>query len=135
MVRPFDAVEIRQRQFGIDDFDIAGRIDLSGHMDDVVVFETAHHVRDGVDFANVREKLVAQALALRCPGDQSCDIHELHRGRQNLLRMHDGGELLQTRIRHRHHAHIGINGAKGIIFRRDLRARQRVEQCGLAHIR
>ena len=69
------------------------------------------------------------------PATKSCDIHELHGRRQNLLRMHDGGQLLQTRIRHRHHADIGINGAEGIILRGDLRARQRIEQGGLAHIR
>jgi hypothetical protein len=33
---------------------------------DVVVLEAAHHVRDGVDLADVREKLVAAAAVRRC---------------------------------------------------------------------
>ena len=55
---------------------------LPGDVHDVVVLEAAHHVRDRVDFADMRQKLIAQALALRGAGHQARDIDELHRGRQ-----------------------------------------------------
>ena len=48
-------------------------------MHDVVVLEAAHHVRDGVGLADVREELVAEALALRGAGDQAGDVDELDR--------------------------------------------------------
>ena len=48
-----DAVEIRQRQLRVDDFDVARRIDLAGDMNDVVVLEAAHHMCDGVNFTDM----------------------------------------------------------------------------------
>jgi len=47
---------------------------------DVRVLEAAHHVRDGVAFADIGEELVAQAFALRCAGHEPRDIDELDRG-------------------------------------------------------
>ena len=135
LVRPLHAVEVRQREFGVDHFDVAGGIDLAGHVNDVVVLEASHHMRDRIHFANVRKKLIAQPLALRRAGHQSGDVHEFHRGRQNFLGMHDGRQFFQPRIGHRHHAYIGIDGAEGIVLRRDLRARQCIEQRGFAHVR
>ncbi len=52
---------------------------LAGDVHDVVVLEAAHDVRDRVDFADVREELVAEAFALRCAGDEAGDVDELHR--------------------------------------------------------
>ena len=62
LIGPIDAVEIRQRELGVDHLDVAGRVDLAGDMDDVVVLEATDHVRDRVDLADVGQKLVAQAL-------------------------------------------------------------------------
>ena len=59
-----DAGEIRKSQFGIDHVNVGDRIDATGHMHDVVVDEAAHHVRDRVGLADMRQELVAQALAL-----------------------------------------------------------------------
>ena len=85
--RPFSTVaKIRQRQLGVDDLDIGERIDAAGDVHDVGALEAAHHVRDGIHLADVRQKLVAQPLALRSAGDQTCDVDELDRGRNDLLR-------------------------------------------------
>jgi hypothetical protein len=59
----FDRAHVGQRQLGLDHFDVVHRADLAGHVDHVVVFEAAHHIDDGVGFADVRQELVAQALA------------------------------------------------------------------------
>ena len=61
-------------------------------MHDVIVLEAAHDVRDRIDFADVRQELIAEALALRGARDQSCDIDEFHRRGEDLLGMHDGGK-------------------------------------------
>ena len=85
----FDDLEIRQRELGVDDFDVVARGDAVRHVHDVVVLETAHDVRDRVGLANVREKLVAETLAFRGARDQACDVDEFHRGRNHFLRLHD----------------------------------------------
>ena len=99
-----------------------------------VVFETAHHVRDRVGLADVREELVAEALALRRAGHEARDVDEFDRGRHDLLRLHDLRQRVEPQVRHRHDADVGVDGAERIVLRRDLRARQRVEQRGLADV-
>src|SRR3546814_16448206 len=94
--------------FGFYDFDVGDGIDLAGYVDDVGVFEAAHHVDDGVGFADVRQELVAQAFALAGAGHQAGDVDELHRGRQDALGPDNAGQLLQARIRHLHHAPVEI---------------------------
>ena len=110
-------------------------IDAARHVHDVGVFEAAHHVRDRVGLADVRQELVAQALALRRAGHQARDVDEFHRGGHDLLGLDDLRQRVEPRIRHRHDAHVRIDGAERIVLRRDLRARQRVEQRGLADVR
>ena len=44
-------------------------------------------------------------------------------------------QMIETRIGYRHDAHIWIDRAERIIFSGDLRARQRIEEGGFAHIR
>ncbi len=110
--RLVDGVEIGQRQLGIDRFDVGDRIDLAGHVHDVGVLEAAHDVSDRVDFADVREELVAEPLALRRARDEAGDVDELDRRRNDFLRLHDVGERLQARIGHRHDADVRIDRAE-----------------------
>ena len=49
--------------------------------------------------------------------------------------LHDVGQFLQARIRHRHDADVRIDGAEGVVLGGDLRARQGVEQRRLADVR
>ena len=44
----FHSRQVGQCQLGIDGLDILARIDPSGHMNHVVVRETAHHLGDGI---------------------------------------------------------------------------------------
>ena len=126
--------EVGERQLGVDDVDVRNRVDASGHVHDVVVVEAAHHVRDRVGLADVREKLVAETLALRGAGHQAGDVDELDGRRQDLLGVRDIGQQREARIGHGHHADVGIDGAERVVLGRDLRARERVEKRGLAHV-
>ena len=90
-------LQVGQRQFGLDDFDVGDGVDLAGDVDHVGVFEAAHHVDDGVGFADVREELVAQALALAGAGHQAGDVDEFDGGRQDALGLDDLGQLVQGR--------------------------------------
>jgi hypothetical protein len=58
-------IEIAQDEFRVDDFDVADRIDRAGDMVDVVVLKTAYDLNDRIDFADVGQKLVAEAFT-RC---------------------------------------------------------------------
>src|SRR6185312_6675975 len=122
-------------QLRVDSLDVRQRVDLTGHVNDVSTLEGAYHVGDRVNLPDVRQELIPQPLSLRSTGDQARDVHELDGGRNDLLRVHDRGERLQPGIRHRHHAHVGIDGAERVILGRYLRACERVEQGRLAYVR
>ena len=103
-------------------------------MDYVFIIEAAHHMGDGIGFTDIGEKLVAQALAFGGPGNQAGDIHKFHGGRHYPLRADNGGQLVQTQIRHRYHAGVGLNGAEREVLGINPRFGQRVEQGGFAHV-
>ncbi len=133
--RPFDRFQIGQREFGVDRFDVVDRVDRARHMRHVVVLEAADDVRDRVGLADVRQELVAEALALRGAGHQPGDIDELHGRRNDFLRLGDVRQRLQARIGHLDHADVRLDRAERIVLGRDLRRRERIEQCRFANVR
>ena len=82
--RALDGLEVGERELGIDDGDVGRGIHAAGDVHDVGVLEAAHDVRDRVHFADVREELVAEALALRGAGDEAGDVDELDGRRDDL---------------------------------------------------
>ncbi len=129
------AVEIRQHQFRLDGLDIRERRDLAFDVGDVGIFEAAHHMRDCIDFANIGQKLVAEAFALRRAAHQTGDVHEGQLRRNDLRRLGNSCELIKARVRHRYRADVRLDGAERIVRRlRGRRFSQRVEQGGLADI-
>ena len=50
---------------------------------DVRVLEAAHHLDDGVHFADVGQEFVAQSLALARAFHEPGDVHELNRRRNH----------------------------------------------------
>jgi hypothetical protein len=63
--RLFDGRHVGQRQFGIDDLDVADRIDAAGDVDHVVVGEAAHDVQ----MASVSRMLARNWLPRPSPFD------------------------------------------------------------------
>ena len=98
------------------------------------IVETAHHVRDRVDFPDVLQELVAKPLSLRRTRDESGDVDELHDIRDRLWWLHDLGQLLQAEVGDLYHAHVRVDGAERIILGRDGDGRERLEQRRLADI-
>jgi hypothetical protein len=130
-----EAFEVRKHQFGLDRLGIRYRIDLVLDMLDVVVFEAAQHVDDGVHLADVAEELVTEPFALRRAAHQTGDVDERKLRRDDLLAAGDARQLVQPRIGHADLADIGLDRAERIIRRlRRLRLGQRIEQGGLADI-
>ena len=67
----FKTVEIGQHQFGFHRFGVADRIDRAFDMGDIAAFETAQHMDDGIDLADMRQKLIAQPFAARRAAHQT----------------------------------------------------------------
>src|SRR5690606_1381383 len=85
--------------------------------------------------ADVGQELVAQALTLGGAGDQAGNVDELHGGGQHALGLDDLRQGIQARIRHRHDAAVGLDGAEREVLRGDAGLGQGVEQGGLADVR
>src|SRR5262245_26345227 len=92
-------------------------------------------MRNRIRLADVSEKLVTETLAFRCARDETRDVYELHGGWDHLLRMNDLRKLVESRIRHRHHACVRIDRAERKVLGGDSRLGQRVEQRRLADVR
>ena len=76
----FQAFEIGQHQFGLDDLDVADRIDRALDMDDVAVGEAAHDMSDRIDLPDMSEKLVAEPLASGRTAHQTGDVDKFELG-------------------------------------------------------
>ena len=59
----------------------------------------------------------------------------LHRGGDDALRMHQFGELVKARIRHRDGADIRLDGTEREVGCLCFRVAQTVEECALAYVR
>ena len=59
-----DGFQVGQHQFSGNRLDIALRVNRPRHMMDVRVFKTTDDLDQGIDFPDMAEKLVAQALLL-----------------------------------------------------------------------
>jgi len=103
-------------------------------VNDVVVFEAAHDVGDGVRLADVAQEGVAASFTLGGAAHEPGDVHEVHRGRHDLRRRVELHQGVEARIGHGHDAHVGIDGAEGVVRCLGLFLRQRVEEGGLAHV-
>ena len=129
-----DLLQVGEHQLGADRVDVAERVDRAGDMHDVVVLEAADDLKDRVDLADVREELVAEALPGACAGDEAGDVDEPHRGGDHLLGLDQRLDAGEARIGHRHDAHIGLDGAEGVVLRLDASGGQGVEEGALADI-
>ena len=72
---------------------------------------------DSIALANISKELIAKPFTFASSLDETCDIHNLDRGRHDASWVYDFGELRQALIGYIDHAHIGLYGAEGKIGR------------------
>ena len=130
-----DAADVREAQLVVDHVAITHRIDTAHHVGDVVVIEAADDVHDRIGFADVGEKLVAEAFTLRCALHQTGDVHELHHGGHSAFGLHHHRQCSEARIRNFDHADVRLDGAERIVRGLGLGSGEGVEQRGLADVR
>ncbi len=109
-------------------------VDAAGDVDDVRVGEGAHHLADRVGLADVREELVAQALALAGALDDAGDVDEGHRGGHDPLAPEEVREHGQPVVGQRDDADVGLDRRERVVRGEDVGLGQRVEQGGLADV-
>ena len=105
-------------------------------MGDIAVFKTTQNMGDGVNLADIAEKLVTQPFALGSTAHQTGNINETQARRHTLGGTCNIGQRIKARVGHGNIANIRFNGAKRKIG--GLRGGgfcQGVEQCGFADIR
>ena len=129
-----DDREVGQRQLGVDRIDVRDRVHAAGHVHHVVIDEAAHDVRDGIGLADVRQELVAQALALGRAGDQARDVDELDGGGKDTLRARDRRQRRESWIGYLDDADVGFDGTERVILSRDAGLGQGIKQRGLADV-
>ena len=126
--------QVRHHQFQVDDVDVPGRVAAALYVDDIGVVKAAHHVDDGVGLPDVGQELVAQALPLGGPLHQARDVHKLNDCRGGLLGLIDLSQLVQPLIGDGDHAHVGVDGAEGVVGRFRPGVGDGVKQGALAHV-
>jgi hypothetical protein len=132
--RLLEGLDVREDQLGRDGLDVRRRVDASVHVHDVRVRERARDLADRVRLADVREELIAEALALGGALDDAGDVHERDRGRKDLLRAEDPREHLQPRIGQGHDADVRLDRRERVVRREHARPREGVEQGRLADV-
>ena len=129
-----DDFEVGEAELGLDDVDVAQRVDAALDVRDVRVVKAAHDMGHGVHLTDVLEELVAKALALGGALHEARDIHEAHRGRRRLLRVVHLMQHLQPGIRHGHNADVRLNRAEREVRRLGARLRNRIKKRALTHV-
>ena len=104
------------------------------HVHDVFIIKAADHMDNGIRLPDIGQELIAKTSALTGALHQTRNVHELNDRRGLLIRLVDLRQLVQPRIRHSYHAHIGINGAERVIGALRTGVGNGVEQGRFAHI-
>ena len=131
---PVQHFDVGEHQLQIDGADVPHRVHAAIHMDDVAVFKAAHHMNDHIHLTDVGEEFVSQTLAFGSAFDQTGNIHKFQDGRGDFFGMVNFCQSIQPFIGHINDAHIGIDGAEGIVGRLGLQVGQCVKKGALAHI-
>ncbi len=129
-----DRLEVGEDQLGVDRLDVVLGRDLAVDVDDVLVLEGADDLADRVGLADVREELVAQALALGGAAHDAGDVDEVDGRREDALRGEDLGQLGQARVGDAHDAHVRLDRGERVVGRQHVVLGQGVEQGRLADI-
>ena len=133
-LRPLERLQVGEHQLGADRLEVAGRVDPARDVHDVRVGEPAHHLRDRVRLADVREELVAEPLPLAGALDDAGDVDERDRRGHDLLGVEDLGERLQARVGQVDDADVRLDRRERVVRREHVVLGQRVEERRLADV-
>ena len=105
-------------------------------MVNIGVFKAADNLHDGVDLADVAQKLVAEPLPLAGSLHKPRDIDEFDHGGDEFFGVGDFGEDGEPGIGHDDDPLVGVDGAKWVVGRlRFPRPGDGVKEGGFANVR
>ena len=81
-----------------------------------------------------REELVAEAFALAGAFDDAGDVDELHGGGDDGVGLDHGDDAVHAVVGDGDDAHVGVDGAEGVVRRRGLGGGEGVEDGGFSHV-
>ena len=84
-------------------------------MDHIGIFKAAHDLQNCIDLADVREKLIAEALPLACPFDDSSNVDQLEGRRHNLLRNDKVRDSSEPIVRYADNAFVGLDRTEWVV--------------------
>ena len=121
-------LEVRVQQLGLDRLDVGERIHPAFGVDHVRVGVHTDHVHDRVGLADVRQKLVAEALAVVRPRDEAGDVMERDRVGNDARGIDRVRHRIESRVADRDDRDVRLDRRERVV--RDVRgdAGQRDEQ-------
>ncbi len=129
-----DGLKIFDLKLGVDDLLVADGVDRSVDVGDIIVVEATKDVDYGVGLADVGEELVAETLAFACSLDETCDVDNLDSCGDDLRRVLDFVEYLETVVGDGDDADVRFDGAEGEVGRLGLGVGEAVEEGRLADV-
>ena len=131
----FDRLEILDLKFRVDNLLVPDRIDISVHMDYIVVVETAKDVENSICLTDVCQKLVSKAFSFARSFHQTGDVDDVHCCRDHTLRFTHVCKHLETLVRDVCRAKIRFYRTEREIGALGFTGADAVEQSGLSDIR
>jgi hypothetical protein len=110
-----DLVEVGKGELEVDGFHVGERIDLAVDVNDVVVFEAADDVDDGVGVLDVLQELVAATFTFRGAADEAGDVDEFHGGELGGLGLNDLNQAFDAVVGDQDGAFVRLDGAEGVV--------------------
>jgi hypothetical protein len=134
-----DRLQVLEAELHRDGLDVRDGVDPVLHVHDVRVFEAPRDLDDGVHLADVRQELIAEALALVGAANEARDVDEVDDGGDDAIGVNDGVEGREPWIRDGDDADVWLDGAERIVRRLGLGGaadeRERVEERRFADVR
>ena len=127
--------QVRNLQFQVEGLNVPDRIHRAIDVGQLLIVEASDHLDQGIGIADVREEFVAHPFALTGAFGESGNIHNLHGGRDHLLRGLEVFQVVEPGIGYIHHAHVGLVGSEGKTGCFHLGVGHTIEQSGFAHVR
>ena len=128
-------LEVGVDELGLDRLHVGDGVDAAVRMHDVRILVGADDVHDRVGLADVGEELVAESLALVGAGDESGDVVELDRVRDDLRRFDRVRDGVEPFVGHRDDGDVRLDRRERVVGGLHRDARERAKQGRLAGVR
>ena len=108
----FNTFHIGKHKLCLNRLSIFHRINSVIHMGYVVIFKASQNMSYGINFSNICQELITQTFTFRCALYKASNIYKRHSGGDNLTRLSNLRQRIETAVWNRNFTHIRLYGAK-----------------------